>query len=405
MHPATTPHDSPHFPPEDATRAALHHQLLARPQARMGLPVQMAYIVVLNADIDLETERLHLAKLPGQKDLAAQALQRHFLRVPVGPCTLKWERHAEFTSYTIMRALPPSTLLNDDPQKLVSQLLLDDGWLQNIPGKTLAAIHLVMLLGDPPHAVTRATAYDHWFADGSAVASLMGTPPHSAIVTDFALQPDGFERLLVTAAPGMSEARAGRVAQRLLEIETYRLLALRRLPLALQLTQELADCERVLATLIDALDDPRSSLAELLDTLVPLATRVARMATDHTNNFDASAAYQAMVTQRLGELREKAIAGTQTFSEFIQRRLSPAVATVDATARHMDALAARITRTGALLQSRTDMATQAHQTQLLQAMGDTQVVLRRVQRTLQILAFAGVALGLVCGALMVAGRL
>ncbi len=55
------------------------------------------------------------------------------------------------------------------------------------------------------------------------------------------------------------------------------------------------------------------------------------------------------VVQRIAELREKAIPGTQTLGEFMQRRLSPAMATVAATAQRLASLSERVTRTSALL--------------------------------------------------------
>ena len=60
----------------------------------------------------------------------------------------------------------------------------------------------------------------------------MQGPGHSVVVTDFQLRPTGWEHIVVIAEHATSETRAGRIAQRLLEIETYRLMALRALPVA-----------------------------------------------------------------------------------------------------------------------------------------------------------------------------
>ena len=67
-----SPHAAPgkrHLPEDDALRAALHNEVLLRPPPIMGLPVHLLCVVVRNADVDLQTECAHLAKLPGQKDL------------------------------------------------------------------------------------------------------------------------------------------------------------------------------------------------------------------------------------------------------------------------------------------------------------------------------------------------
>ena len=50
---------------------------------------------------------------------------------------------------------------------------------------------------------------------------------HSLVVTDFCLRASGFEHIVVLAEPGTPETRAGRICQRLLEMENYRLMALR----------------------------------------------------------------------------------------------------------------------------------------------------------------------------------
>ena len=404
MNPASTSQVPRHFPLEDVSRAALHQQMLARPQARMGLPVQIAYIAVLNTDVSREQEFMHLAKLPGQKTLTINALNSNFLRLQAGPCTLRWERHTEFTSYSVVRALPPSALLNDPPQQLVSQLWLDDDWLANIPGRTFVAVHLVMMLGDPPHAVTRAGAYEHWFGEGAAVASMMGSPTHSSVVTNFAVQSDGFERILVLAASGMGEARVGRVAQRLLELETYRLLALRSLPIAKQLAPELTDCERVLLKITEQWDDPQSGNEELLGALLALAARVEFAIAKHRTEFEAGIAYHALVTQRLAELQEKAIPGTQTLGEFVQRRLSPAVATVTSTARRMEALSERIGRASLLLRARIEVSLEKQGRQSAQTLKGTHVMLSRIHRTVQAVTIAAVAYGLINWILVAVAR-
>jgi uncharacterized membrane-anchored protein len=388
-----SPHAAPgkrHLPEDDALRAALHNEVLLRPPPRMGLPVHLLSVVVRNADVDLDAECAHLAKLPGQKNLDVSMLQGQQLRVQVGACTLRWERHAEFTRYTLMRALPPATLINDIPQQYVSQLFPEDAWVENIPGKTLAAMHLVMLWGEPPHAVTRATAYGHWFAEGAAVAALMGTPPHSCAVTDLALQPDGFERLLVVATPGMSEPRAGRIALRLLDLETYRIMALRGLPAAQQLLPQITEMEAELITISGQLRGILSNNQELLDQLTPLAARLERCIGEHRALFDASRAYAAIVAQRLVELHEKPVPETRMLSELVERRLAPAIATITATEHRMGDLSTRIAHTTALLQTRIQAMVEAQNRHAIATLHRTRSLVQRLQRTVAGLAIAAV---------------
>lgn len=377
-----------HLPEDDALRAVLHNEVLLRPAPRMGLPVHLLCVVVRNADIDLATECTHLAKLPGQKDLDVAQLQSQQLRVQVGPCTLRWERHTAFTRYTLMRALPPATLVNDVPQQYVSQLLPEDGWLEAIPGTTLAAIHLVMLWGEPPHAVTRATAYGHWFAEGAAVATLMGDTSHSCVVTDLALQADGFERLLVVATPTMGEPRAGRIAQRLLDLETYRLMALCGLPAAQQLMPQVSTMEAELAHFNGQLRSILVSNQELLDQLTPLAARVERSIAEHRALFDASRTYAGIVAQRLAELHGKPVAETRTLGELLERRLTPAMDTINATEKRLLELSQRIAHTTTLLHTRIEAIVEAQNRQTIATLRGTRVLVQRLQRTVAGLAIA-----------------
>ena len=51
--------------------------------------------------------------------------------------------------------------------------------------------------------------------------------------TDFTIQSDGFSRFVIRDA-GMHSQQSGRLVQRVLEIETYRMMALLGLPYAMQ---------------------------------------------------------------------------------------------------------------------------------------------------------------------------
>jgi len=187
-----------------------------------------------------------------------------------------------------------------------------------------------------------------------------------------------------------SETRAGRVSQRLLEIETYRLMALRGLPVAKQLIPELTSAEQQLADITAQLENKVVSDQELLDTLISLATRIERATVEHTYRFAATQAYNKLVVQRIGELREKAIPGTQTIGEFMQRRLSPAIATVEATAQRMSYLSARVSRASALLRTRVDILTETQNQQLLEKLSRGQELQLRLQSTVEGLSIAAI---------------
>jgi uncharacterized membrane-anchored protein len=378
------------LPPDDPQRTELHDEVHARPPARIRLPALVLYIAVLNEGVSRDDECAHLRLLPGQEGLQPAQLNGNFLRLRLPGRTLKWERHSEFTRYSLVQPLTDSALPPASDPDLLGTVQLDPGWLKAIPGRTVAAIKLVMLHGDLDDPAAALQAAKRWFGERMVVASLMGRG-HSLAVTDFRLRESGFERMLVVAPQGTSETRAGRISQRLLEFETYRLMALRGLPVAKALGPTLAQAEAALADITARLESKQADDEALLDTLVSLAARVERATAETQYRFAATQAYAGIVEQRISELRETPIPGTQTLGEFMQRRLSPAIATVAATAQRLASLSQRIERAGALLRTRVDIATETQNRQLLAKLTRGQELQLRLQSTVEGLSIAAIS--------------
>ncbi len=379
------------LPTDDLQRDMLHNEVHARPSARIRLPALVIYVAVLNEGVTREQECAHLRRLPGQQALTVEQMQGNFLRLRCEGYTVKWERHTEFTRYSIVQPLPAGAALGAGNPELLSALVVAPEWLRDIPGRTIAAVKLAMVHGDLNTPEATMAQARHWFGDHTVVASVLGNNGHSWAVTDFMLRDSGFERMLVIAPPGTSETRAGRISQRLLEFETYRLMALRGLPVAKTLGPVLAAAENQLADITARLEHKTASDQELLDTLVSLAARIERATAEHDYRFSATRAYDTLVQQRLAELREKPVPGTQTLGEFMQRRLSPAIATVAATAQRLASLSERVSRTSALLRTRVDIATEVQNQQLLEKLTRGQALQLRLQTTVEGLSIAAIS--------------
>ncbi len=378
------------LPPDDAWREVLHNEVHARPSARIRLPALVVFIAVMNQDVSREQECEHLRKLPGQEGLTPDDLRDNFQRLRFDGFTMKWERHSEFTRYVLVQPLPEGTGLGAVEPDLLSQLALSPQWLSQIPGRTVSAILMAMDhhdLQDTGHALAQA---QRWTGGRTVVASLLGHG-HSLAVTNFQLKPDGFERMLVLAPASTSETRAGRVSQRLLELETYRMMALRGLPVAKSLSALLSESEAGLADVTMQLEGKLASESELLDTLIHVAARVEKATAQHMYRFSATQAYEAIVRQRIAELRERAVPGTQTLGEFMQRRLSPAIATVAATEQRLASLSQRIERASALLRTRVDIVTETQNQQLLAKLTQGQDLQLTLQTTVEGLSIAGIS--------------
>ena len=382
---------SSYLPSDDPLRRTLHNEVHARPQARIRMPALVVYVAVINEGVSREQECEHLRQLPGQQDLGLERMQGNFLRLRLEGYTLKWERHSEFTRYSLVLPLPDQALLGASEPHLPEFLQLPPQWLRSIPGRTIAAIQVVMVhgdLGDMEGTLERA---QQGFGEHPIVASVMGRGGHSLVLTDFMLRDSGFERMLVIAPTGTPQTRAGRISQRLLELETYRLMALRGLPVAKELAPMLGASETELAEITGRLENKSAADQDLLDALVSLSARVERATAAHMYRFSATRASEALVLPRIAELREATIPGFQTLGEFMQRRLSPAMATVAATAQRLTSLSERVARASALLRTRVDIATELQNQQLLAKLTRGQEMQLHLQTTVEGLSIAAIS--------------
>lgn len=374
------------LPPDDPLRLQLHNELHARPTPRIRLPALVVQVAVRHEEVSREAELEHLRRLSGLGELELDQLAGTYLRLRLPEGSLRWERHTEFSTYTLVQALPA---LEASPEAdLLGHLAVDVSWLRSIPGRTLSAVKLILLHGPVEEALNIARP---WLGAHSVVASVMGRNGHSCAVTDFRLRQSGFERMVVVAPPGTSETRAGRIAARLLEMEAYRMMALLGFPVARSLRPMLLESEQALAQITARIRDTNQADARLLDELEALAARVEHAMAEHGYRFSATAAYHALVKARLAELREAPIPGTQTIGEFLQRRFSPAMATVESTAQRLAALSQRIERAGALLRTRVDIALETQNQELLHKLKRGQEMQYQLQRTVEGLSIAAIS--------------
>jgi uncharacterized membrane-anchored protein len=213
---------------------------------------------------------------------------------------------------------------------------------------------------------------------------------------DFALHEDGFGRVLVRDRH-LRPRQAGRLVQRLLEIETYRTLALLALPAARRYGGELTRVGESLTeitarmTEIEGLPDEQNLLREL----TTLSAEVEGIAAATTYRFGAARAYYMLVCRRVQELREERLEGLQTIDEFLERRLAPAMRTCEAVTDRLETLSQRIARAGELLRTRVDVAVEAQNSNVLLSMNRRAKMQLRLQQTVEGLSVAAISYYLV----------
>ncbi|GIX26846.1 MAG: hypothetical protein KatS3mg123_0727 [Burkholderiales bacterium] len=371
-------------------REALVNELHARPFMALRAPLEASHLAVLSGELENERNREHLAELCRRFGTAPPASAANYHVADLGEALVRWERHTEFTTYTFYRQRPFAEPFRDPA---IAHVPAD--WLRQLPGQLLVAVHL---------ALENAAAQER---DAANLAALCGSDRYvgslmaggKAIAwSDFRLNADGFVRILARDR-GLNDRQAGRLVQRLLEVETYRTAALLAFPLALKIRPRLRELELELTGLTSRIAEVKDLETEqaLLAALTRLDAETARLASQTSYRFGAARAYYSLVRRRIAELRESRIEGLQTWSEFMDRRLAPAMETCESVSARINALAVRVAQAGNSLRTVVDVALQAQNRDLLRSMNRRAQLQLRLQQTvegLSVVAISYYAIGL-----------
>jgi uncharacterized membrane-anchored protein len=370
------------LPQNHPQRFDLNNEVHARPPEALIGPLRVSYIALYGGrrDEDLEPVR-QLARQYGAPtpEPGTSHYTAHF-----GQFRLRWERHTEFARY--MFIVPGvSGAMFDDPA--ISQVPKE--WISTLPGQTIAAAHAVLV-----KASDQATEYDEvaarHFGSNVMIGSAVGGGAGLAL-TDFRIHGDGFSRFYVEDR-GMTPWQAGRMVQRMLEIETYRMMALLALPVARDLAPFLRQSEQELAEITSAISQAADADEPLLlNRLTQLEALIEGRYTENHYRFSAARAYYELVQQRIDELREDRIRGLQTLKEFTERRLAPAMATCESVAERQDTLSERVARATQLLSTRVDITRSRQNQDLLASMNRRAKMQLRLQETVEGLSVAAVS--------------
>jgi len=201
---------------------------------------------------------------------------------------------------------------------------------------------------------------------------------------------DGATHILMAEHP--SPTVAGRLAQTLWEIETYRALALLALPAARSVGPRLASASEQLTRLSERLASLETLVAEreALEELTEIGGEIERANAVTAERFSASGAYHRLVLRRLEELGETALVGLPTLTRFLDRRMEPAMATVASTGARISALSVRTARLVDLLRARVAVTQEAQAEQQLATLAGTGRAQLRLQQTVEGLSVAGI---------------
>jgi uncharacterized membrane-anchored protein len=371
------------LPPDHPQRAELNDEVHARPPEALVAPLRVSLLAVFPDPVQRERELEYLGALIDRFGGARPAPGATHCSVDLGPFRLKWERHTEFSRYLFI-----ASGASDDPFATPAIAAVPADWVAGLSGQTIVAAHvaLVRASSEPlDHESIAARLFGGNSLVGATIAGGSGVA-----LTDFRIGADGFSRFYLIDR-GMTPRQCGRMLQRLLEIDTYRIMALLAFPIARQLGPFLTQSERELAEITAALTQAQEKdEALLLDRLTQLEAQIESRESKHAYRFDAADAYYELVRRRIAELREDRIQGLQTFLEFTERRLAPAMSTCRAIAGRMRALSERVARVTQLLSTRVDITRERQNQAVLESMNRRAKLQLRLQQTVEGLSVAAV---------------
>lgn len=364
---------------DHSQRMSLARELHARPFPQVSAPTSAAYLAITSIGSVTKDRGLlaQLLKMMGHEDQTPEG--SHYFG-DFGAVKLKWERHTEFVTYTLfVERENGAEMFVDNPHKL-----FPDRWLEKATGQILTSCFLDVVgpftLKDTERFVTQEF-FKHFKGESLAVNYVLGK--EAAIASDFTIDTDGHIKLAVLAIGQVGENRLGRIVQRLLEIETYKSLAMLTLPVARDIFAKAGDLNSDLTDAVHAIAAGEGTTQERLDALLSVSAQIEYLQSQSAYRFGGAEAYNAILSQRIEVLREERLQGRQTFSEFMMRRFDPAMRTCISAQKRLRDISARAARATDLLATRVTVRTNEQNRAVLHQMDKRAQLQMRLQETVE----------------------
>lgn len=368
-------------------REAVLGELHARPFTPIDTPRRVLLFGFAGGAAQAQADREALTALCATRGMTPPPEGAKHHRSQFDGGALRWESHAEFSTYTWEL---PAEAANGRPfTPPPSQLTTGMKQIPQ-PGPLLVAIDL-HLIKDPGKDFPFEKSFD-----SASLAAANNSDGAALFATDFKPDDDGFIRILVINR-SMSPDRVGALVQRVLELETYRTLALLGLPEAQRVSPAIGKVERRLAEVTEQLREHGNLMTnhQMLDELTGLAGGLEADAAASAYRFGATRAYYEIVKLRLETIGEQKVGGLPTWTSFLGRRMAPAMRTIATVEERQTRLSEKLARAANLLRTRVDVALENQNRDLLTAINERGRAQLRLQQTVEGLSTAAISYYLV----------
>ncbi len=369
-------------------RDSLFNELHTRPFPLIESPAKVCQFAVLHAENAKSAELGHINVLCTRYSVNPPAMDSNCYYQNFGGFEFRWELHTEFSTYTIIQQSQGA-----EPFRRSAMELLPAEWLSAIPGEIINGLNLEVLPAPKAEVTTEEL---NQFFEGHRQLSCYARDKKAHIWTAYRIHSDGLGRFLIYNLK-LNPCQTGRTVRRVLELETYRMMALLAFPVARQIAPEITAMDQQVAAIVQQITDIKDLEDErsLLTELSALSARVGQIVSDTNYRFSATEAYYDIVMNRLEEMREKEVAGHQTLKEFLSRRFIPAYRTCKAVEADLEQLSERIDQASELLRTRVNLTIEAQNQDLLQSMNRRSEIQLHLQQAVEGLSVAAISYYLV----------
>ncbi len=341
----------------------LNNELHARPDMQLSSPARICQFLKLTGEVDADRERQIFASMCEKAGQSIPAESGRFHIAQAGPATIKWEQHTEATSYTVAVPGNSTPLFSQSAESF-----LPGEFSQHLQQGLLASVQIEVV---PESSLAGEDGY-HLAAGLFGSETIVGgwmSDRFASVWTSFHQDRQGFIRFLIIDH-GISDSRLGRLIHRLVNIESYRMLALLGLPVARDVMRAANDLESDLDDVISRLaaNPGTDEQEELLVSLTDIAAQAEHIAATSAYRFAASKAYGRIVKERFVEVREEIQHNAERITVFLSKRLGPAMRTCEAAELRIQTISDRISRTVRLLNTRVDIVNRKQTQEMLVSM-------------------------------------
>lgn len=356
-------------------RSAALAELHARPAPEISIPSRIVRIILQPSPGSTQSSHDLVKQICIDNNAPQPLPSDRYHSVALEGIALRWEQHTEFATFTVIENNPSAS---DSRALLHAKAVLDLASGQQL---LIAGISLNVRAQQTTPQETSATHCVSRIAGGRAI-----------LETDFQANSDGLVEFELSQTD-LLPAECGVFAQRILELETYRMLALMALPLARSVGMQVQTLEGELKFLIGQIQaqDREISPDALFAGLSQLAARIEAQIAATTYRFAAAGAYGAIVQDRLQSLHELPAGNNPQAGRFLMTRLTPALRTCTSMQAALADLALRCARASDLMRTRIDLQLAKQNNQLLTALNERTRLQMRLQQTVEGLSIAAIS--------------